>query len=381
MEIQKQAEKALVAAAQNLIEVSGAAAAVIPIPDTAMVVTFGPASSAGVIAAQRAQIAELTACVAAHQRSLIDHAKMRDANLVEVILGAGAGSPVSDGLRNARAAIQRAIAQLSILHEDREPIMASIIATVALILDDDLETVAKYLATPAQPIAPAADVSAPTDERAASDSDSPETLIGRLLEYAGNPGYSHNDYADTMRDAVDALEGARAKAIEDAAKACEQCRPVSREECPDHWKHYEKSWSMRELVANECAYRVRALAARAAARVNGAGDEITWDQSVLLAGIQALCIAADQELSRRDGSLSEFDKGWFLGQLHIFDMYTPVEKGALNEAREYLRAITSAQAPQQTMRSLYEIHRDAAESAIGDDLARLMLVDPAGKAK
>lgn len=115
--------------------------------------------------------------------------------------------------------------------------------------------------------------------------------------------------------------------------------------------------------------------------VSAPTDEVTQEQAVLLAGIQALCISTNQELSRRDGSLSEFDKGWFLGQLHIFDMYTPVEKGALNEAREYLRAITSAQAPQQTMRSLYEIQRDAAESAIGDDLARLMLVDPAGKAK
>ena len=121
--------------------------------------------------------------------------------------------------------------------------------------------------------------------------------------------------------------------------------------------------------------------AQPAGDVSAPTDEVTQEQAVLLAGIQALCISANQELSRRDGSLSEFDKGWFLGQLHIFDMYTPVEKGALNEAREYLRAITSAQAPQQTMRSLYEIQRDAAESAIGDDLARLMLVDPAGKAK
>lgn len=126
---------------------------------------------------------------------------------------------------------------------------------------------------------------------------------------------------------------------------------------------------------------VQALASRPAAHVSAPTDEVTQEQAVLLAGIQALCISTNQELSRRDGSLSEFDKGWFLGQLHIFDMYTPVEKGALNEAREYLRAITSAQAPQQTMRSLYEIQRDAAESAIGDDLARLMLVDPAGKAK
>lgn len=48
------------------------------------------------------------------------------------------------------------------------------------------------LATPA-PVQQAAP-SAPTD------------ISAQLREYAGNPGYSHNDYADTMRQAADEIE-------------------------------------------------------------------------------------------------------------------------------------------------------------------------------
>lgn len=72
---------------------------------------------------------------------------------------------------------------------------------------------------------------------------------------------------------------------------------------------------------------------------------VTWDQAVLLAGIQALCISADQEWCRQEGKLSEFDKGWFTGQLHIFDLYTGVEKSAIAEARAYIEKLSATAAP------------------------------------
>lgn len=43
----------------------------------------------------------------------------------------------------------------------------------------------------------------PADE--SGPEDFPSDLIGRLREYADNPGYSHNDYADTMRQAAEVL--------------------------------------------------------------------------------------------------------------------------------------------------------------------------------
>lgn len=56
------------------------------------------------------------------------------------------GGEVIGAFRNAREALQRVVAQLEVLHEDREPMMAAIIATVALLLSDDLETVTEYFA-------------------------------------------------------------------------------------------------------------------------------------------------------------------------------------------------------------------------------------------
>src|SRR5512134_541443 len=47
-------------------------------------------------------------------------------------------------------------------------------------------------ATPAQPIAP--QLNEPTAE-----------LVERLTDYAANPGYSHNDYADTMKQAASCI--------------------------------------------------------------------------------------------------------------------------------------------------------------------------------
>ena len=63
---------------------------------------------------------------------------------------------------------------------------------------------------------------------------------------------------------------------------------------------------------------------------------VTLKQAELLAGVQALCIAADQEWCRQEGRLSEWDQAWFKGQLHVFDMYTAVEKEAIATAREYI---------------------------------------------
>lgn len=70
--------------------------------------------------------------------------------------------------------------------------------------------------------------------------------------------------------------------------------------------------------------------------------EVTWSEAVLLAGIQALCISANQEFNRQNGALSEYDKGWFLGQIYIFDHYTSVEKSAIAEARAYIGKLSAA---------------------------------------
>lgn len=71
-------------------------------------------------------------------------------------------------------------------------------------------------------------------------------------------------------------------------------------------------------------------------------EEVAFDQAILLAGIQALCISADQEWCRQEGKLSDFDKGWFTGQLNIFDLYTGVEKSAIAEARAYIEKLSAA---------------------------------------
>lgn len=42
--------------------------------------------------------------------------------------------------------------------------------------------------------------------RAADAPSEPSEISAQLREYAGNPGYSHGDYADTMRRAADALD-------------------------------------------------------------------------------------------------------------------------------------------------------------------------------
>lgn len=58
-----------------------------------------------------------------------------------------------------------------------------------------------------------------------------------------------------------------------------------------------------------------------------------------LAAIQALCVTIDQECTRKQGLLSEWDQGWFLGQLHVFDLYTATPKDAIEQAREYMRKV------------------------------------------
>lgn len=63
------------------------------------------------------------------------------------------------------------------------------------------------------------------------------------------------------------------------------------------------------------------------------------DETVLLMGIQALCVALDQECCRGQGILSEWDKGWFSGQMHVFDMYTRAPKEAMDTAREYISRV------------------------------------------
>lgn len=62
----------------------------------------------------------------------------------------------------------------------------------------------------------------------------------------------------------------------------------------------------------------------------------------LLAAIQALCISADQEWCCQEGKISEWDKGWFLGQLHSLAMYTSADKSAIEQAREYIEKLSSA---------------------------------------
>lgn len=96
------------------------------------------------------------------------------------------------------------------------------------------------------------------------------------------------------------------------------------------------------LHAETCLYRVLDEAADAlASRAGAQPDPVTWSEAVLLGGIQALCISADQEWCRQHGALSEHDKGWFAGQLHIFDMYTSVEKPAIAEARKYIGKLSA----------------------------------------
>lgn len=64
-------------------------------------------------------------------------------------------------------------------------------------------------------------------------------------------------------------------------------------------------------------------------------------EMALLAAVQAICISADQEWCRQSGVLSEFDKGWFTGQMHILDSYTPTPKDAIEKARTYLEKLSA----------------------------------------
>lgn len=63
----------------------------------------------------------------------------------------------------------------------------------------DVEVIARYVSgkTPQQKLAEL--------EAKQQDSGRDAALVEQLREYAGNAGYSHNDYADTMRQAADAL--------------------------------------------------------------------------------------------------------------------------------------------------------------------------------
>jgi hypothetical protein len=65
-----------------------------------------------------------------------------------------------------------------------------------------------------------------------------------------------------------------------------------------------------------------------------------------LMAIQCLCVAANQEYSRCSGALPEWDQGFFLGQLHIFNSYTSADKSAIAEAREYLSKLTATSQPE-----------------------------------
>jgi hypothetical protein len=70
---------------------------------------------------------------------------------------------------------------------------------------------------------------------------------------------------------------------------------------------------------------------------------LSREQAILLAGLQAICISADQEWCRQGGELSEFDKGWFMGQIQTFDLFTSVEKEAVEKCREYIGKLSVAQ--------------------------------------
>lgn len=72
-----------------------------------------------------------------------------------------------------------------------------------------------------------------------------------LMEWHQRVAEAHmGDLLDKIRTVVEAEREA-------CAKLCETRRPVSREECPAHWRAYESAWGLREQVANECAAAIR----------------------------------------------------------------------------------------------------------------------------
>lgn len=111
------------------------------------------------------------------------------------------------------------------------------------------------------------------------------------------------------------------------------------------------------------AQQAEAPASQSADQVRNA---LTKQQGILLAGLQALCVSADQEWTRQGGKLSEFDKGWFMGQIQSIDFYTEAEKEAVYKCREYIEKLSVAAA-----QPLYEVQRNAAEVAIGAEFESL----------
>lgn len=97
-------------------------------------------------------------------------------------------------------------------------------------------------------------------------------------------------------------------------------------------------FSAQPDIGDGFTYETRALFCHAA-------PSATLDQSILLTAVQCLCIAADQEWCRQEGKLSEWDQGWFKGQLHVLDLYTGVDKSAIAQAREYIEKLCLAARP------------------------------------
>lgn len=88
-------------------------------------------------------------------------------------------------------------------------------------------------------------------------------------------------------------------------------------------------------------------------------DATAKRQGILLTGLQALCVSADQEWTRQGGMLSQFDIGWLMGQIQSIDFYTEAEKEAVYKCREYVEKLSLTPA-----QSLYEVQRNAAEASI-----------------
>lgn len=137
----------------------------------------------------------------------------------------------------------------------------------------------------------------------------PTDISQRLREYAGNPSYSHNDYADTMRMAADECEryyggmmnwkaNAQAKdrtiadlraqlqaapvAMRDAVEAMERVKKLSVWDSIDHSLHRELDVIFRALAAP--------AAAQAAPSLQAAGDDLDRVYAAFGIGEQARTI-------------------------------------------------------------------------------------------
>lgn len=108
-----------------------------------------------------------------------------------------------------------------------------------------------------------AEIDALREQLAAAEADTVSLIEDALCSGASKP----------LRDAIDlvmqgdrsALQSALAKAREDERErciaACKSRYAATRKECPEHWKHYEKEWGLRNQIVDECMHAINATPA------------------------------------------------------------------------------------------------------------------------